>query len=176
MSQRSFGQEISGNRQPNAELSSTQHAAIISKVEAGVLYKDIAAEFQITTKSIQRTLKRWKTYQTLKSLPRSRRPKVVSCCKKRVLYHLAHHKPKIQYQKLMEEAGLLYILKSTCYRQLKDKGLIKCRYKKRPKLTQRYALLRLKFAREYRYFNFKRRTIKFSNKYTIEKGQGQDAK
>ena len=52
MSQRSFGQEISGNRQPNAELSSTQRAAIISKVKAGVLYKDIAAEFQITTKSI----------------------------------------------------------------------------------------------------------------------------
>ena len=45
MSQRSFGQEISGNRQPNAELSSAQRAAIISKVEAGVLYKDITAEF-----------------------------------------------------------------------------------------------------------------------------------
>ena len=45
MSQRSFGQEISGNRQPNAELSSAQRAAIILKVEAGVLYKDIAAEF-----------------------------------------------------------------------------------------------------------------------------------
>ena len=50
MSQRSFGQEISGNRQLNAELSSAQHAAIILKVEAGVLYKDIAAEFQTTIK------------------------------------------------------------------------------------------------------------------------------
>ena len=95
MSQRSFGQEISGNRQPNAELSSAQRAAIISKVEAGVLHKDIAAEFQITTKSIQRTLKRWKTYQTLESLPQSGRPKVVSCCKKRALYYLARHKPNI---------------------------------------------------------------------------------
>jgi hypothetical protein len=45
MSQRSFGQEISGNRQPNAELSSTQRAAISLKVEASVLHKDIIAEF-----------------------------------------------------------------------------------------------------------------------------------
>ena len=43
MSQRSFGQEISENRQPNAELSSVQRAAIISKVKASVLHKDIAA-------------------------------------------------------------------------------------------------------------------------------------
>ena len=105
MSQRSFGQEISGNCQPNAELSFAQRAAIISKVEAGVLRKDIAAEFQITTKSIQRTLKRWKTYQTLESLPRSGRPEVVSYREKRALYRLARRKPKIQYRKLMEEAG-----------------------------------------------------------------------
>ena len=75
----------------------------------------------------------------------------------------------------MEEAGLLYILKSTCYRQLKDEGLTKCKYKKRPKLTGGYIVLRLKFAREYRHFNFKRRNIKFSNKYTIKRGQGQNA-
>jgi hypothetical protein len=74
----------------------------------------------------------------------------------------------------MKEAGLLYILKSTYYYQLKDKGLIKYRYKKRPKLTQGHILLRLKFAYEYRHFNFKRRTIKFSNKYIIKRGQGQD--
>ena len=74
----------------------------------------------------------------------------------------------------MEEVGLLHILKSTYYYRLKDKGLIKCRYKKRPKLTRGYTLLRLKFAYEYRYFNFKRRTIKFSNKCTIKRGQGQD--
>jgi len=75
----------------------------------------------------------------------------------------------------MEEAGLLYILKSTCYCRLKDEGLIKYRCKKRPKLTWGHALLRLKFAREYRHFNFKRRTIKFSDECTIERGQGQDA-
>jgi transposase len=172
MSQRSFGQEISGNRQPNAELSSAQRAAIISKVEAGVLYKDIAAEFQITTKSIQRTLKRWKTYQTLESLPRSGRPEVVSRREKRVLYRLARREPKIQYGKLMEEAGLLHISKSTCYRRLKDEGLTKYRCKKRPKLTRGHALLRLQFARKYRHFNFKRRTIKFSDECTIERGQG----
>ena len=73
----------------------------------------------------------------------------------------------------MEEAGL-YILKSTCYCQLKDKGLTKYRYKKWPKLTRGHALLRLKFACKYYYFNFKRRTIKFSNKCIIKRGQGQD--
>ena len=45
MSQRSFSQEISGNRQPNAELSSAQRAAIILKVKAGILHKDITVEF-----------------------------------------------------------------------------------------------------------------------------------
>ncbi|KAF2178937.1 hypothetical protein K469DRAFT_717708 [Zopfia rhizophila CBS 207.26] len=55
---RSFGTEISGNRGP-----------IISKREAGVLRKDLAAEFRVSEKTITNTLKRWKSHNTVESLP-----------------------------------------------------------------------------------------------------------
>ncbi|KAF2179956.1 hypothetical protein K469DRAFT_715823, partial [Zopfia rhizophila CBS 207.26] len=124
---RSFGTEISGNRGRNDKLSPKAHAAIISKRKAGVLRKDLAAEFRVSEKTITNTLKRWKSHNTLTM----RREK--------------------------QEAGLLQLHKATIYQILKEKGLTNHRCKKRPKLNAAVRALRLKFCQEYHHFNWKRR-------------------
>jgi hypothetical protein len=76
----------------------------------------------------------------------------------------------------MEQAGLTYIHCNIIYKILKKKGLIRHRCKKkRPKLNAGYASLRLKFAKEYRKFNWRRYTVKFSDECLVERGCGKDA-
>ena len=68
----------------------------------------------------------------------------------------------------MEQAGLTYVYYNTIYKTLKEKGLIRYYYKKKPKLNAGHAALRFRFTREYRNFNWRRYTIKFSNKYSVK--------
>lgn len=74
----------------------------------------------------------------------------------------------------MEQAGLTYVHRNTIYKTLKEKGLIRHRCKKRPKLNAGHAALRLRFAREYRNFNWRRHTVKFSNECLVKRGCGKD--
>jgi hypothetical protein len=60
----------------------------------------------------------------------------------------------------------------TLYRELKRQCLTNLRAKKRPKLTRGYALARLRFCRAWRHFLWSRRTVKFLDECTIEKGTG----
>jgi len=76
----------------------------------------------------------------------------------------------------MEQASLTHIHRNTIYKTLKEKGLIRYRYKKRPKLNAGHAALRLKFTKEYRKFNWRRHTIKFSNKCSIKQSCGKNTK
>ncbi len=46
---------------------------------------------------------------------------------------------------------------------------------KRPKLDASYIASRLKFAREYRNFNWRRRTVKFSDECSVQRGSGRQA-
>jgi hypothetical protein len=68
----------------------------------------------------------------------------------------------------MEQAGLTHVYCNTIYKTLKEKGLIKYRCKKRPKLNAGHAALKLRFAKEYYNFNWRRHTVKFSDKYSVE--------
>jgi len=71
---RQFGSEITGNRGKKQELSSEARSSIISKWEAGVMNKDLAAEYGVHRNVIAYTIKRWKEHHTVNSLPRSGRP------------------------------------------------------------------------------------------------------
>jgi transposase len=183
MAPRRFGTEISGNRVKNAELSSESRAAIIAKYEAGVKVAALRDEFCVGKTAIYDTINRWKNHKTLQSLPRSGRPGVLSHHEKRVLYRIARKSPKIEYQKLIEEAGLLEATpyrtttphRNTIYNTLKKRNLTNHRCKKRPKLNRAHALLRLKFCREYRHFNWRRRIVKFSDECSIQRGSGDIA-
>ena len=166
--QRSFGQEISGNRGRGKELSSESLIAIISQHEAGVSRQELAAEFGCSPSCIYRTIKRWKQHKTFKSLPQSGRPEKLNYCEKRAAVWAVQRAPKILYRTLMEQASLTYIYRNTIYKTLKEKGLIRHRYKKKPKLNTKYTALRLRFAKEYHNFNWRRYTVKFSNKCLVK--------
>ena len=72
---RLFGQEISGNRRPKAELTPAARTALLAKHEAGVLRAEFVHKFDVHPSCVYKTIKRWSNHKTLKSLPRSGRPK-----------------------------------------------------------------------------------------------------
>jgi hypothetical protein len=175
----SFGSEISRNRGRNEELSLAIRASIISKWEMGVPQTKLADEFGCHRNAIGKTIKRWKQYHTLESLPREGRPPLINRREKRLLVRIARKYPKLEYKKLMEDAGLLHQhhppSRLTIYRNLKSVGLTNHKCVKKPKLNRAHAALRLRFAREYRNFNWHRRVVKFSDECSVQRGSGQDA-
>src|SRR5262245_6950719 len=116
---RSFGQEISHNRRRNAELSIQTRDSIISKYEAGTTTRELAEEFNCTTRYIQKTIARYKETGTNQSRPRSRCPSKLSRQEKRLLFRAARKWLKITYEDLLEETQLQRISKRTSYNALK---------------------------------------------------------
>jgi hypothetical protein len=122
----------------------------------------------------------------LESLPRSGRPEVLSRREKRLLFRIARKWPKIEYDKLIEEAELHALTlastlrtitphRNTIAKALKQQGLINYMCKLRPKLTRGDALRRLRFCKTYRYFNWRRRVVKFSDECLVQRGSGKKA-
>jgi transposase len=62
----------------------------------------------------------------------------------------------------------------TVYRALLTQGLRNFRSKRRPKINRSTALLRLKYYRDWRYFNYKRVTVKFSDECSVARGSGHN--
>ena len=134
---RSFGQEISGNRMRNSELSILARDSIISKAEAGAPSRELAEEFSVTSKCIRDTLRRHHQTGTNASRERSRRPPILTRREIRTLYRHARKNPKIKYQSLVKEAYLGKTFShKTIYRALKNEGLTNFRAKRRPKINR----------------------------------------
>ena len=134
---RSFGQEISGNRRRNAELSIPARNSIISKAEAGAPTRELAEEFSVISKYIRDTIRRYRQTSCNASRPRSRRPSILTRREIRTLYRHARKNPKIKYQSLVKEAYLGKTFShKTIYRALKNKGLTNFRAKRRPKINR----------------------------------------
>lgn len=103
---RSSGQESSGNRKPNGELSESARASIITKRNNGALLRELAEEFGVNRSTIVSTISRWKSHQTTSSLPRSGRPPITTVREQRNLQRIARREPKIEYRQLRKDAGL----------------------------------------------------------------------
>ena len=86
---RSFGQEISGNRRPKAELTPAVRAALLAKHKAGISKAELAREFDVHPSYVYKTIKRWSNYKILRSLPRSGRPKKLNQREKRAAIRAA---------------------------------------------------------------------------------------
>jgi transposase len=155
-------------------LTPAARAALLAKHEASVSRAELAREFDVHPSCVYKTIKRWSDHKTLKSLPRSGRPEKLNRREKRAAIRAARQAPKIEYKPLIIEAEVEYVSKATIYRLLKKKGLTNHRCKKRPKFSAGHAALRLIFLREYRHFNWERRTVKFSDECLVERGLGQN--
>ncbi len=86
---RGFGLEISGNARPTKgkqrELTTAERAAIVYARKAGVPRKQLALDFACSPSTINRTLQRFNTHNTLDSLHRSGRPSKLTQAKKRYI-------------------------------------------------------------------------------------------
>jgi transposase len=142
--------------------------------------RELADEFERGVQTIRDTIKRWNLHQTTSDLPRSGRKPMLSLHQKKLIYRKARAQPKIEYENLVEVGTFVNAdgtlskapSRSTLYRCLKERGLTNYRCKKRPKLNQGHALKRLQFCKQYRTFQWSRRTLKFSDECSVQKGAG----
>jgi transposase len=148
---RCFGTEISGNRRPKAELSTTQRSAIIIALEGGGSPTALAAQFGCARSTIYDTQKRFQQHQSIESLPRSGRPSLISDRAKREVYQLARRYPQWSYITLASQLRQP-LSKSTIRSILIGYGLRKRRARKRIPLSTIGARKRYRFGLKYRGF------------------------
>jgi transposase len=180
--QRQISQELDQNVRRKPNLTIAQRNEAVGMSAAGASLKEIAQYFGRTTQGIGKLLKKYHTTHTVEDKPRSGRPSILSRHQKKLIYRAARAAPKLEYKELAEVGVLVNPddtpskppSRSTLYRVLKGLGLTNFRCKKRPKLTRGYALARLRFCRTWINFPWHRRTLKFSDDCTIEKGTGQN--
>ena len=145
-SNRTFGQEISGNRQRNGELSSEMRAAILTKLDGGQKPGKIATELGISRHTVYYTKKRWAQHRTLDLMPRSGRPQKLTPSEKRYLYLLLRRNPRMAY-KAIPESLHRSISRRTIRRAMRAIGLRKWKSAGRIPLKKKDVRERLKFAR-----------------------------
>jgi transposase len=180
--QRQILQELDHNvrRKPNLTVGQRNEAVRMSV--AGASLKEIADHFGRTPQGIGQLVKKYHSTGTTADKPRSGRPQILSRNQKKLIYRAARKAPKLEYSKLSEVAEVFHPdgtslkppSRSTLYRCLKGKGLTNHRCKVRPKMNWGYALKRLQFCREYRHFKWGRRTLKFSDECSVQKGAGHN--
>jgi transposase len=103
---RAFGTEISGNRRPGGELSTQQRDYVLAQTEAGARTKEIADTLGCSQRCVQKTIQRWEATGSNELRPRLGRTPVLTRRDRRLLLRLAKKSPKIEYCKLLEEAGM----------------------------------------------------------------------
>lgn len=180
MKKRSFGMEINPNRRKADELSTEQRSIIIDRALRGEKYQEIADDFGINHSTVKDTLRRWRKYGTVESLPRTGRPKALTHREERKIIRIVRKAPKLNYQQLFEDAGLDTTHqtpphRSTLYRLLKKQGLTNRRCATRPKLKEEHVKERLRFEKQHRDFDWSRRVVKFSDECSVQRGSGKIA-
>jgi transposase len=95
---------LCANRQPNHELSETIRALIVSTVETGSSYRDVAAA-KCSLGSVHYILQRWKTQRTLDKKPRSGRPKELTAQQIRYVLISLKRDGRITYESLVNYLG-----------------------------------------------------------------------
>jgi transposase len=147
----SFSTEISGNRMPGGELSEAQRIYCLAQVEAGVQTSKVAEALKCSQRCVQKTVARWKATSSNTSQPRAGRPPILTSRDHRQLLRIARKNPGIEYQKLLQEAGMWdsntthpRVSRRTVQRAMADQGYCKSRAKRRPKTNACTAALHLK--------------------------------
>ena len=80
-------------RTKSGKLSVTQRSAIIYAHQAGATQSKLALDFRYSRRTIYNTLKRFKEHNTVKSLPRTGRPRIFSDRTYHLLFILARRHP-----------------------------------------------------------------------------------
>ena len=147
----------------------------------GGAYLEFAATLGCSQRCIQKTLARWGTYSSNLSRSCAGRPPILIRWPRRQLLRLAREYSKIEYQQLMEEADLWPstsahppVAKKTVYWALIAQGLKNFGLRPRPNINRSTALKRLSYSRNWRYFHYKRVTVKFSDECSLARVSGEN--
>lgn len=177
---RRFGQDVDQNVRRGPNISPAERQRIIAEREVGVTVRELAAEFGRSESAIKYTLRTYTKTATTEERPRSGRPRILSHHQEKIIYRKVRAAPKLEYSDLAKHAVYVNVegtplkppSRSTLYRVLKPRGLTNNRCKKRPKLTLDHAYKRRGFCRRWVNFPWRRRTVKFSDECSVQKGSG----
>lgn len=145
-SERTFGTEISANRQRNHEFTPVQKAAMCSELSSGESHRSVAMRFNTTPSTTHRIFKRWKDHKTLENKSRSGRPHKLTPAEKRYISLLIKKDRKITYSALV---GSMHgkVSRRTIRRIIQHDWKRKWRSKQRIPISAETAAQRLSFAR-----------------------------
>lgn len=143
---RSFGTEISANRQRNCEFTPVQKAVMVEKLSSGKSHRKVAAEFNTTPSTTHAIFKRWKEHKTLNKKPRPGRPNLLSRSERRYILLMIKRNRRISYKALI---GAMHgqVSRSTIRRVIRQHYKRKWRSLQRIPLSPETARKRLQFAR-----------------------------
>lgn len=142
---RSFGTEISANRQRNHEFTPVQKSAMCAELSSGKSYRNVARQFNTTPSTTHKIFNRWKTDQTLEKKPRSGRPHKLSTAEKRYIILMIKKNRKVTYSALCGSMGGR-VSRRTIQRIIQREWKRKWRSKQRIPLSKETAATRLSFA------------------------------
>jgi transposase len=172
--------EISQNMRRRPNMTAPERDQIIGMLRGGSTTGEIAAYFRRSPQAIRDLQKKFIITGTTEDRPRTGRPPILSLSQKKIIYRKVRATPKMEYLQLAKEAVFVYPdgttskppSRTTLWRIIKGRGLTKYRCKKRPRLAKRHARERLLFSREWRNWRWDRRTVKFSDECSVQKGSG----
>lgn len=97
------------------DLTEAEYSAIIAARNAGVPQRQLAAQFDYSTKTITRISKRLQNHQTLKALPGKDCEDKFTAAEKRYIRQIVKRNPRISWATLINNSGII-ISKNTLQR------------------------------------------------------------
>jgi transposase len=164
---------ISGNRLLGAHLSPYARGVIAGKASAGAKPSEIAAELKLEYSTVYRTIQLDLARHEGASLPRTPRKKSYTEADERILLRHVRLNPKDTYAMIKIVCGLA-CSKSTLRKILKEHGITNWRAKRRPFLTEKNAVARLKWCLERQHWLAEDwALVVWSDECSVERGRGQ---
>jgi transposase len=164
--------QIAQNVQRNKDLSPYVRGQITGAYLSGVSKARIHRATGIPYTTVARTIANTTVQDQGNSKPKKGRPQVFNDRQKRLIHHFVCQNPKWTYKALLE-ALPFSISQRTCYRILKEYGIINWIARKRPLLTNKSAKNRFKWAKNHEDWTIEQwlKTI-FSDECSVERGAG----
>ena len=148
--QRSILGSISGNRQPNCELTPYQRGKVVGLSLKGAKPKEIQDLLKISCRAIRSTLSLDDIRNEGESQLRIGRPKSYTEAEERLLLRHVRLNPKDSYAQV-KEACDLSLSRNTIKKILAEHGITNWRARRRPFLTEENAAKRLAWCLKHRY-------------------------
>ncbi len=136
---------ISGNKTPRKELDLLTKGKIAGEAELGVTCTQIGRNLNVPRITVQSFLGRLQTTPSGVNKPRSGRPPLTTPREARILLRQLRSEPKVTWRQVKRNTGI-NLDPRTLNVTLRAHGISHWLALKRPKLTSKIALLRLKWA------------------------------